>query len=97
MEILYNKKDFMTIGGFDDGYDGHWGCEDIDFGVRAIIKYGYSIYCIQAWVDHTNHDRHDPVGDRNSKYFARKHKMVKVGGRDGKWITLAEYRAQEKK
>lgn len=83
--IGIRKSDFILIGGMDDAYDGSWGSEDIDFGFRAVKRYGYRLFCIKAFVDHISHPRRDQLGVTNSRLFASKHSMKRVGDPDGRW------------
>lgn len=34
--VIYRREDALTIGGYDESYDGRWGFEDIDFAYRMI-------------------------------------------------------------
>jgi len=34
--VIFRKQDALSVGGYDEHYDGHWGFEDIDFAYRMI-------------------------------------------------------------
>ena len=36
--VIYRKDDALSIGGYDEEYDGRWGFEDIDFAYRMISE-----------------------------------------------------------
>jgi len=84
------KKDFIIVGGLDDMYDGGWGYEDSDFGLRAVLKYGYKLYCINAIIDHIDHQRVDQVGENNHILFnLKKMKITKPSN----WVDILRQKA----
>jgi hypothetical protein len=38
--VVFRREDALTIGGYDEAYDGRWGFEDIDFAYRLITDGG---------------------------------------------------------
>jgi chondroitin synthase len=46
------KEDFYTAGSFNEGFDGYWGYEDIEFGYRLFINGVELLYVSEAVVYH---------------------------------------------
>jgi|GEM_PF-4119501 len=54
--IVVRRTDFMTVGGFDEGYRG-WGGEDVDFHSRLNSKFG--VGRLPGMLLHLHHERPD--------------------------------------
>jgi GT2 family glycosyltransferase len=66
------RATFEALGGYDERYDGHYGYEDIDLGLKiadAEIPVGYA--SMKAYALHLGDCRGDPT-DRNRKLICEK-------------------------
>nr|WP_295874840.1 glycosyltransferase [uncultured Chitinophaga sp.] len=65
------------VGGFDENYDGNWGCEDNDLGYRILRDNTAIFLCKEAQVLHlphgTNLDSKKEEGYTNCRYFHNKY------------------------
>ena len=74
--ISLRRESLLTVGLFDENYDGRWGMEDIDLGFR-IHREGVRICLLRSAIGvHYPHgrvrvERHN-VGLQNCEYFHRK-------------------------
>lgn len=74
--VSASRKDLIGIGMFDEQYDGRWGCEDNDVGIRLWQK-GVSIHlCRKAESIHYPHEKNMQQkledGYANCTYFHQK-------------------------
>lgn len=66
--VIFRKEDALSIGGYDEEYDGRWGFEDIDFAYRMISeakckpKYAKGLH-----VYHQDLPEDKPQTNRNAK------------------------------
>ncbi|MEU4160908.1 glycosyltransferase [Actinoplanes sp. NPDC026670] len=45
--VIFRREDALTIGGYDESFDGYWGYEDIDFAHRMITDRG----CVPVYAE----------------------------------------------
>ena len=72
----------QRVGGFDENYDGNWGCEDNDLGYR-LLKEQVPVYFLRdAQVLHlphgTNLSSKKAEGYKNCKYFHNKYQTAET-------------------
>ncbi len=69
-------KSLYKVGGFDENYDGNWGCEDNDLGYRLLQEKIPILFCREVQVLHlphgTNLQLKKAEGYENCKYFHNK-------------------------
>lgn len=55
--VFMKKSDYLSVGGSDTSYDGHWGYEEIDLIYRMVMALGACIYYLpNAKVYHQEFD-----------------------------------------
>lgn len=66
--VIFRKEDALSIGGYDEEYDGRWGFEDIDFAYRMISQAKCKpIYARGLHVYHQDLPEDKPQTNRNAK------------------------------
>lgn len=78
--IVFDKRMWVKLGGFDEDYDGAWGCEDLDFAFRA-HRAGWAFAVHKGAVGrHLEHQRSKSLSGtdnmRNQRLFYKKHGLA---------------------
>jgi glycosyltransferase involved in cell wall biosynthesis len=75
--ICVSKKEFLSVGGFDNAFANGWGAEDIETGYRLFKNGNRIVHHERVVCYHLPHpaDRHACITSlkRNYQYFIRKH------------------------
>jgi glycosyltransferase involved in cell wall biosynthesis len=66
--VIYRREDALSIGGYQEAYDGQWGFEDIDFAYRMVRNTGCTpLYSPDLCVYHQDLPEDKPQMDRCDK------------------------------
>lgn len=69
--MIYPKTPALSIGGYNEAYDGNWGYEDVDFAYRLITQQNINpAYCVGLYCYHLE----PPLSNiEETKRFDKKH------------------------